>query len=202
MKLRYSTTSPYVRKVVVTAAETGLSERIELVPTNPSDPRTDLPRDNPLGKVPALITDDGATLFDSPVICEYLDGLHAGEKLFPPSGPERWKALRQQALADGVLDAAVLCVMEGRRPEGLRSRDWVERQKGKIARALDALEGEAEDLSDEATIGTVTIGCGLGYLDFRCAEDGWRAGRPKLTAWYERFQKRPSMVATVPREAG
>lgn len=200
MKLRYSPTSPYVRKVVVTAAETGLADRIELVRTNPNDPKTDLPQDNPLGKVPALVTDEGETLFDSPVICEYLDGLHAGKNLFPLSGPARWKVLRQQALADGILDAAVLCLLESRRPEALRSADWKERQKGKIARALDAVEAEADDLTDEVTIGTVTLGCALGYLDFRFAQDDWRPGRPKLAAWYEGFAKRPSMVASVPRE--
>ena len=116
MKLRYSPTSPYVRKVTVTAQETGVQPRIERVPTVTTDPASGLAKDNPLGKVPTLILDDGERLYDSPVICEYLDGLHGGAKIVPPAGPERWVALRRQALADGILDAAVLRLMETRRP--------------------------------------------------------------------------------------
>ncbi len=116
MKLRYSPTSPYTRKVVVTAAELGLGDRIERIPTNTRDPNSDLPRDNPLGKIPTLITDEGDRLYDSPVVCEYLDSLHDGTRLFPPAGGARWRALRLQALGDGIIDATILCVVEGRRP--------------------------------------------------------------------------------------
>lgn len=200
MKLRYSPTSPYVRKVVVTAAETALSDRIELVVTNTRDPRSDLARDNPLGKVPTLITDDGLRLFDSPVICEYLDSLHAGPKLFPAAGDARWRALRLQALGDGILDAAVLCMGEGRRPAGERSPGFVATQKGKIAAAVAALESEVADFGDSLTIGVVTVGCVLGYLDFRFADDDWRDGHPELTAWNVEFAQRPSMAASVPRD--
>ncbi|MFQ5786101.1 MAG: glutathione S-transferase family protein [Alphaproteobacteria bacterium] len=202
MKLRYSPTSPYVRKVVVSAAETGLSDRIELIPTDTKDPKSGLARDNPLGKVPALVLDSGETLYDSPVICEYLDSLHDGARLFPPPGPARWTALRRQALADGILDAAILAMLEGRRSEAERSPAWIEKQKGKVAAAVDALEAEAANLGDDATIATITVGCALGYLDFRFSDDDWRAGRPRLAAWCERFSKRPSMVASAPREAG
>ncbi len=200
MKLRYSPTSPYVRKVMVCAAETGLSERIELVPTNTRDPESDLPKDNPLGKVPTLITDGGDRLFDSPVICEYLDDLHDGDRLYPPSGAARWKALRLQALGDGILDAAVLCLLESRRQADQRSAAFVEHQKGKIERALDALESEAPGLGGSLTIGAVGAGCALGYLDFRFPADHWRDGRPALAAWYEAFSRRPSMAASVPHE--
>ena len=112
MKLRSSPTSPYVRKVLVTLAETGQQDRVEAISTNPWDPATDLPRFNPLGKVPALILDDGVVLVDSPVICEYLDSLHDGDRLFPAAGPARWRVLRQQALADGILDAAILRLLD------------------------------------------------------------------------------------------
>jgi glutathione S-transferase len=201
MQLRYSPTSPYVRKVVVTAMEIGLDTEIEKIPTNPWDAATDLPSDNPIGKVPALVIDGARVLFDSPVICEYLDGLHDGAKLFPPSGEARWSALRLQALGDGILDAAVLRLLEGRRPEERRSPDWVERQKNVVNRALDTLDKEADGLErDAASIGHVTVGCALGYLDFRFPNDDWRRGRPKLTQWYEKFSQRASMKETVPKD--
>ena len=199
MKLRYSQTSPYVRKVVVCAAEMGLSDRIEQVPSG-SQNAAELRQDNPLGKVPALVTDAGEALYDSPVICEYLDSLHDGEKLFPATGDARWRALRLQALGDGVLDAALLVVMEGRRPESERSPDFVAAQKRKIGDALDALEADAGELGATLDIGAITIGCALGYLDFRLGEDGWRTGRPGLAAWYEDHAKRPSMAASVPHD--
>ena len=135
MKLRYSPTSPYVRKVLVCAKERGLDGRIEPVPTNPTDPKTDLAKYNPLVKVPALVLDDGEVLYDSPVICDYLDSLHDSEPLIPAAGPARWAALRQQALADGILDAAILRMIETtRRPEALRWAGWSERQRLKIVR--------------------------------------------------------------------
>ena len=200
MKLHYSPASPYVRKVMAAAVETGLDERIELIPTKTHDPDPELARHNPLSKVPALITDGGEKLFDSPVICEYLDSLHDGPKLFPLSGEARWRVLRLQALGDGVLDAAVLCRMEGFRPPELRSAEFVAQQKGKVDSALDALEQEVGGFGDAVTIATITVGCALGYLDFRFSEDDWRAGRPALAAWYADFAKRPSMVRSAPRE--
>jgi glutathione S-transferase len=151
--------------------------------------------------VPALITDEGERLYDSPVICEYLDSLAEGPGLFPPAGAERWRALRQQALADGILDAAILKMLETRRrPEALRWDGWVRLQGGKIAKALDRLEREAGTLDGPLTIGQVAVGCALGYLDFRFAEEDWRGACPKLAGWYEGFAKRPSMRQTVPKE--
>ena len=142
MKLRYSPTSPYVRKVAVTIHELGLDDKVERVMTAPWDAATDLGRTNPLGKVPALIADDGTVLYDSPVICEYLDSL-VGSRLVPPGGPDRWTALRRQALADGLIDAAVSCVLEGRRPAERRSTEWVTRQRA--ARPLDRREWRRGD---------------------------------------------------------
>ena len=200
MQLRYSPTSPYVRKVSVCAIELGLAERIERIPTDTLDPNSDLAEHNPLVKVPALILEGGEVLYDSPVICEYLDSLHDGAKIFPPAGPERWTALRRQALGDGILDAAILRMLETlRRPEALRWRGWIDKQTGKVTRALDRLEAEAEALEGPLTIGQITIGCALGYLDFRFADDKWRAGRPNLAAWHEDFAGRPSMQETDPQ---
>jgi len=198
MKLCYSGTSPFVRKVVVSAIELGLDNRIERQPTSAWDPATKLVEINPLSKVPALITDSGEALYDSPVICEYLDSL-GGNRLFP-SGAARWTALRLQALADGIMDAGVSARMEAQRPAEKQSADWAARQKAAIRRALDALEAEAASLDGQLTIGQVAVGCALGYLDFRYAADEWRKGRPKLAAWYEGFAKRPSMSTTVPKD--
>ena len=200
MKLRYSPTSPYVRKVMVTALETGVEGRIERITTNVWDPATDIAIDNPLGKVPALITDGGEILYDSPVICEYLDSLHDGAKLFPSGGGSRWTALRRQALADGILDAAVGRLLEGKRPDGERSNGWIDRLIASVSRSLDALEDEADALGDGVSIGHVTIGCALGYLDFRFAGDAWRTGRPALADWYDGFAERRSMIETVPKD--
>jgi glutathione S-transferase len=200
MKLRYSPTSPYVRKVTVTALETGLDDRIERIPTNVFLPTTDIAKDNPLGKVPALITEGGETLYDSPVICEYLDSLHDGRKLFPPPGGARWTALRLQALGDGILDAGVLRLLEGRRPETEQSPAWIARQAAAVERGLDALEDETETLAGPITIGHIAVGCALGWLEFRCPDDHWRSKRPSLARWYETFARRPSMEATVPRD--
>lgn len=196
MKLRYSTTSPFARKVRVVALECGLANDVEPVLSNPWAPGSPVAADNPLGKIPVLITDDGECLYDSRVICEYLDAL-AGGVLFPAAGPERWTALRRQALADGIADAAVLRRMESVRPEGERSDAWSARQQAAIARALDVLEREVGDFGQAPTIGTIAIACALGYLDFRFAAEDWRRARPVLAAWYAVFAARPSLAATV-----
>lgn len=199
MKLRCSTTSPYARKVIICAHEAGLAGTIEMVLTNPWAAETDLPRDNPLCKVPCLITDSGEHLYDSPVICEYIDSLHAGTKLFPPTGGARWTALRRQALADGVLDASVAARIETTmRPVEARWPAWADRQMAAIRRALDGFE--AETLADPMTIGEISLICALGYLDFRCPSEDWRSGRPRLAAWYAAQQGRPSVAATVPHD--
>jgi glutathione S-transferase len=203
LRLHYSYASPYVRKVMAVAIETGQRDKLELTvrKVSPVAPDAEVNRDNPLGKVPCLVTDDGMALFDSRVICEYLDGLHGGRKMFPAAGPARWMALRRQAEGDGILDAGVITRYETfLRPEAYRWKDWVQGQKAKIARALDALDGEAGSFGETVDIGTITIGCALGYLDFRYAADDWRRDRPKLAGWLEKFAKRPSMATTVPKE--
>src|SRR5438067_1104567 len=190
--------SPSVRKVMLVAHEHGLLDRSELVPTtvSPVQANDSLAADNPLMKVPSLTTDDGQVLFDSPVICEYLDGLVSGRKFFPPSGTARWTALRQQALGDGVLDALVLCRYETTRPDDKRWNGWTDGQMKKAHQGLAAVE--REDLSGPRTIGHVTFGCMLGYFDFRFPDDGWRPRHPKLAAWYQEVEQLPSMQASKP----
>lgn len=203
MQLHANAISPYVRKVRVLAIETGLGHRIELVTRmhTPVQPDPELIHDNPLGKIPCLVTDDGTALYDSRVICEYLDSLHDGPRMFPAAGPARWATLRRQALGDGILDAGVLVRYETFvRPEERQWDPWIENQKLKYRRALDSLEREAPALEGAPDIGTITIGCALGYLDFRYADEDWRARCPRLATWYERFARRPAMAETAPRE--
>jgi glutathione S-transferase len=202
MQLHYNVASPFVRKVMAVTIETGLAERIERVKRLPSPvaPVAELNADNPLGKVPCLLTDDGVALYDSRVICECLDSLHHGPKMFPPAGAARWTALRRQALGDGIMDAAVLTRYETfTRPEEARWDAWIDSQKQKFRRGLDALEAESGSL-DVVDIGTLAIACALGYLDFRFADENWRARRPRLAGWFEQFAKRPSIATTGPQE--
>ena len=204
MKLRYSPTSPYVRKVMVVALETGVAEHIERIPTAvaPTKPNEEVARENPLVKVPALTTDDGLVLYDSPVICEYLDTLHDGTKLFPPSGKARWLALRQQALGDGILDAAILGRYEILRPKEYQWQDWLDAQMRKVRGALGALEMEAEagELAGPLTIGQITIACALGYLDFRYQSEAWRTKHRRLAVWADEVAERKSIQLTLPKD--
>ncbi len=200
MKLMYSPTSPYVRKVMVVAVEKGLDKKIEKITaaTTPVSPNPDVMAQNPLAKVPTLKA-DGLSLYDSPVICEYLDSRSKKKAFFPAKGKARFNALRQQALGDGLLDAALLVRYEiTLREEPMRNAAWHEAQMKKIRSALDQMEREAGSLKGSLTIGHVTFACALGYLDFRFADEGWRNGRKKLAAWYDKFAQRPSMKATMP----
>lgn len=199
MKLHYSTASPYVRKVMACAIARGIDGRIDKVSTNPHVSPPGLLADNPLSKVPALVTDDGLALFDSPVICEYLDGIGDAPKLFPPVGtPARIAALRLQAIADGILDAAVARRMHGSLPQDEGRRAFDARQKAAVDRALVLLEAEVASLDGPATIGTLAVGCALGYLDFRFAAEPWRAAHPALAAWFARASEAPALALTVP----
>ncbi|MEY4871202.1 MAG: hypothetical protein RLZZ563_532 [Pseudomonadota bacterium] len=200
MRLYFSPTSPYVRKVVVLLHETGMRDRVELVsgsgtPIDASKAPLDA---NPLGKVPALERPDGPALYDSRVICQYLDA-EAGAGLYP-NGARRWDTLTVEATGDGILDAALLMVYEWRiRPEDMRYAPWVEGQWAKVDRALDVLETRwMAHLDAPLDMGQIAVACALGYLDFRHDARGWRTGRPHLAAWEARFAARPSMQATVP----
>ena len=201
MKLFHNIASPFVRKVRVLAAETGLASRMELVQSvfTPVSPDTDLFASNPLGKIPTLMLEDGTALFDSRVICEYLDSLHAGPKMFPPEGAARWAALARQALGDGILDAAVGTRYELALREPSRQwPEWIENQKQKYRRSLDTLEAEAATLDGPLDIGVITAACALGYLDFRYPDEAWRDKRPGLARWYASFSERDSMRSTAP----
>jgi glutathione S-transferase len=199
MKLRYNPTSPYVRKCVVMIEEVGLADRVERVMTHPWAEFTDAHTVNPLGKVPTLIREDGSALYDSAVICEYLDTVHDGPKMFPASGDIRWTALRRQILGDGIVDAGGDALREKRRVEHERSPGWIVRQMNTVDRCLDELELEASTF-DGMNIGLIAIGSGLGFLDFRHPDHDWRATRPNLTAWFAETSLRPSFKSTEPWE--
>jgi glutathione S-transferase len=198
VKIYYSGTSPYVRKVMVCAILRGLDGRIEKHASNPHASPADLLSDNPLSRVPCLVTDEGLALFDSPVICEYLDSIGDAPKLFPPAGPARWTALKLQAMGDGILDAAVPCRGELAKPKEAARDALIARHKAAMSRTVDALEAALP--GTDLDIGTVAVACALGYLDFRYGSEPWRPGHPKLTAWYEAFAQHPALVATAPKE--
>lgn len=195
MKLHYSAGSPFVRKVSAVALHHGLP--IERIDTNPHVSPPHLLADNPLSKVPALVLDNGMVLPDSPLICEYLDSIGTGPKLYPPGGPARWEALRLAALAEGVLTAAVLRRGLSLQPAEEARAAMMDRQKAAIARTLDQLEGEP--LPAGLHIGGVGLVCALGYLDFRFSADDWRAKHPTLAAFFAAESANPIFAQTVPR---
>jgi glutathione S-transferase len=203
MKLHWSPRSPYVRKVMIAAHEMGLGDRLDCVRTvvSPFAPAEELWVDNPLNKLPTLVLDDGLAIFDNRVICEYLDTLHEGAKLFPAGGRERLIALRNQALGDGLLDVLMMRLIERLRPEEKRSTEIVESNERKTKATLDRLETDIELLTARPhDIGHVAIGTALGYADFRFAVDNWREGRPKLAAWHAGFVERPAVLACPVRD--
>ncbi|HUN44883.1 MAG TPA: glutathione S-transferase family protein, partial [Stellaceae bacterium] len=188
-----------VRKVLAFAQEAGLGERIELVRTDVWALDTDIHRDNPLGKIPALITGDG-TFIGSLLCCEYLDSLHGGRPLIPTAPSARWPVLQLHALGDGIMEAAVARVVEAvRRPKEFVYQGNLDRQEAKLRHALDAIEGPAAALGGRVDIATITLACALAYLDFRLPQIDWRRGRPMATRWHADFAARPSMMATEPR---
>jgi glutathione S-transferase len=199
MKIYYSPTSPYVRKVLVAAHELGLADRIEKLPSaaHPVNRDRAIIAHNPLGQVPTFFTDDGQMLADSRVICEYLDDL-AGGALFPAPGAARWRALVDQSIGDGLLAAALLARYETAvRPAEKLWKDWLDGQLDKVATSLAAIEAAAAGFADRVDIGTITFGCGLGYLDLRFPDLNWRAKHPATAAWFARFNARASMASTA-----
>jgi glutathione S-transferase len=185
--LRSSPPSPFGRKIKIAASILGLSDKIEIQTTDTNDPSDSIRKQNPLGKIPALILEDGSALFDSPVILEYLDALAGGGKIIPREGNPRWDALRLHAIADGIMDAAILLIYEKRfRPEEHWVAKWTDYQDEKITRALDVLEAAPPALSDMPNVGHIGLACALGYLDLRF-EGKWRAKHPKLVAWLDNF---------------
>ena len=194
MKLFYSGASPFVRKVMVTAIAAGVVDQIEKAPTNPWESPPELLASNPLSKLPCLVIDEGLALFDSPVICDYLASL--GGELLPSHGPERWRVLKQQAIADGIMDAAIIRRMEATRPEEEARQKNMQRQRMIVSNGLAALD--AEPPGDQLDLGTISIGCCLGWLDFRFADEPWRGSHPALERWFATFSQRPEMAQTTP----
>lgn len=206
MKLMYSQTSPFVRRVRAAASELGLAERLELEPINVAPLRENAAyaeRVNPLRKIPALVLDDGRTVIvDSTLICQYLDDLAGGGRLIPRQGMDRWRVLSQQAIAQGMTDALVLARYEtALRPEALRWSDWIKDQQDRFWSGIAWFERRAETALPAAhiDISQLALACCLGYAEFRFAELDWSARAPQVNAWYRKIAQRPSLVRTDPR---
>lgn len=204
MKLHWSPRSPFVRKVMIALHETGLVDRVELVRTNVAlaapTPGVLLP-DNPLGKIPTLVLDDGTTLFDSRVICEYLDTLHSGPRLFPADPKQRIAALRLTALADGVTDILLMWRNERLRPDGTQSVPIMSSYEIKIRNSFAQLERDILQIAATPfAIGHIALVCALGQMDFRFGDTRWREVHPRLVAWYDATRNRPSVQATEVRD--
>lgn len=195
MKLLCSHTSPYARKVRIVAIEKGIE--LEEVLTNPLESPEWLLKVNPLSKVPALITRSGETLYDSRVICEYLDSQNDQTKLLATSGKARWLTLRQQALSDGLLDAAVASVFESKRSDAQQSKHWQNRWNDAIERSVSVMAQDVNGLQS-LTLGSIGCATALAYLDFRHPNINWRKQSAKLAAWYETMAEKPSFIATAP----
>ena len=200
LTLRSSPSSPFVRKVRIAASVLGLDREIGLVPADTMNASDTVRLQNPLGKIPSLVLEDGTVLFDSRVILEYLDHRAGGGRIIPIDIDARLAALRLQALADGMMDASVLLVYEGRwRAPERHEPKWIEHQAGKVERTLAALEAAPPALSPTPDVGQIALACALGYRDFRFG-DAWRRDRPRLVAWLDRFAARvPAFAATAPQ---
>jgi glutathione S-transferase len=204
MKLYYSHTSPYARKVRLVIAEKGLQTAVQAELIDPFAHNDELLKANPLGRVPTLVLDDGRALYDSQVICGYLDSLRAKPVLIPSRGRARWQVLCRESLADGLIDAAYNIVMEKKRDQGLQSAHWISHWSSEIRRALDAMQASHDEWSDEITLAHLATAAAIGYLNLRMPDilqhggegDGHRWS--PLLAWYAEFSARPSMQSTIP----
>lgn len=197
MILRSSSASPFGRKVKIAISLLGLSDRIEIIMADTNDASDVLRQQNPLGKIPTLVLDNGETLFDSRVILDYLDHLAGGGRIVPRDTDARFAALRLQALCDGIMDASILQVYEARhRPEPIRHQPWLDYQAEKITRAFAALETAPPSLDPLPHVGQIALACALGYKDLRF-KGAWRASHPALVAWLDRFAAQvPAFAAT------
>jgi glutathione S-transferase len=198
MELKFSPLSPYVRKVMIVAHELGITDRIRLTKLNTrAEPEKITPL-NPLGKIPTLITDSGAILYDSPVICEYLDAEYGGHRLLPAAGARRWEILTCMALGDGLIDAAIIVRHERAREKEKQSDEWSAWQLHKVEAGLQVLEERVDTFGDALDLGQITIACALGYMPLRLEELVGFTRWPRLRGWYDTLSQRASLKATVP----
>ena len=199
MILRFSPSSPFVRKIRIGAVLLGLDNEMTLARADTTDPNDTVRKMNPLGKIPVLITEDDGAIYDSRVILDYLDERAGGGKIVPRGGKERVAALRLQALCDGILDASILTVYEGRyRKPDMHEPKWLELQSGKVSRALAVLEAAPPPIDPMPNVGQITLACALGYRDFRF-NGSWRSEHPRLVAWLDNFAARvPAFAASKP----
>jgi glutathione S-transferase len=200
VKLYHAPASPYARKVRTVIAEKDLTALVEEITADPYANPAELLAANPLGKIPALVADDGLALFDSPVMCAYLDAHPAGKagSLLPLAAPDRWLVMRGEALGDGLMDLGLYLITEKRKPEGEKSPTLTARRREQLERTLDATYGIVKELPETFNLGHIAIACALGYLDFRHGEIGWRNWRDDLAAWYAEIAERPSLAVTAP----
>jgi glutathione S-transferase len=190
MILRSSPPSPFGRKIKLAIGILGFDNEVTIEKADPTDAGDSLRKQNPLGKIPALIVENGTVLYDSPVILEYLDHRAGGARIVPEEPEARFAALTLQALCDGILDAGILLVYEGRwRPAEKHEPKWIDHQRGKVQRALDVLEAAPPPLDAIPNVGQITLACALGYGDLRF-EGKWRAGHPRLVKWLDEFAAR------------
>ncbi len=200
MKLFYAPASPFARKVLACAIAREIDAQIQLVAVNAGQSPPELLAVNPLSKIPALVTEDGVALYDSPVICEFLDSVGDAPALFPKLAAPRLRALKQQAMADGIMDAAVLRRGEVLRPREAARDGVMARQRAAVERTLAELE--ADPPHQALDIGSISVGCALGYLDFRFAQEPWRPAHPRLAEWFAALSGQPAFARTPPRELG
>jgi len=202
MKLIGSFTSPYVRKARIVLAEKKIECEFEI--DSPWSPESKVPNINPLGKIPVLVLDDESTLFDSRVIVEYLDNVAPNNKLIPSPNRERTEVKRWAALAEGICDAAALAFLEKKRPSNLQDMSWINRQEEKIAAGLEYMSKQLGEnswcMGTHFSLADITVGCALGYLEFRFADIGWKTQYPNLACLYEKLMLRPAFAETVPQE--
>lgn len=196
MRLRWSPTSPFVRKVMVLIKEKGIEHLIEREKSNPLSREDRAATPNPLGKIPCLITDDGMAIYDSPVIVEYLDATCDGPRLLPASGPERWTALRRAALADGMMDASVACFVESIRKPERQSAGWIAHNKRNVFNAIASLEGEVATFGADPDVGQIGIAVAISFAEQTFPDEDWRSASPALAKWFDGFSARPSMTET------
>ncbi len=202
LTVRTGAGSPFGRKVRIAVSVLGLDDKVRIDSASTQDASDPIRQQNPLGKIPVLLLEDGTAFFDSPVILEYLDMLAGGGRIIPKDAKARFDALRLEALADGILDASILVVYEGRyRPAEKHEQKWLDLQAGKVSRSLAALEAAPPGLDAPPNVGQITLACALGYRDFRF-EPTWRKDHPRLAAWLEAFAARvPAFAATKPPPA-